>query len=348
VTRQPTRRLLLLVAAAIGTIGLAIAPPAVADTPPSVWDLAKDPAARDRWEVHGRVTQILFRARGQRPGPMRELLVEQARTVLDAAGAEHSPDVRLRFDLGTTYELLSRHQRAIDVLQPAVDAAPDDPGTSDALLELAYAYAKIDQPKGEREAYKRYLSRATTDGVRATATLNLAEAEMRMGNLSDAIAGYREAIDVSTRISGQGGSLSVVLGYWGLAVALDRAGDPASAAKETKLANQLDPGQARIGDTLSGDVFFEPRHERYWYTALGAQEEARAATDPRVALRLWRAAVDRWGGYVDGAERYDPQDRWLPLAKAHLAAAKKQLAAAGKRVGTLPRTPPPRDVIIDD
>ncbi len=339
-----TPRYFLILAAALG---FGLAAPAFADTPPSVWDLAKDPRARDRWEVHGRAAQLLFRARRERPGPLRERLAEQARSVLEAGGAEQSPDVRLRFDLGSAYEMLGRHQRAIDVLQPAVDAAADDPAASDALLELAYAYAKIDKPKGEREAYKRYLSRATTDGARATATLNLAEAEMRMGNLPDAIAGYREAIDVSTRVAGPGGSLTVVLGYWGLAVALDRSGDPASAAKETKMANQLDPGQRVIGDTLTGDVFFEPRHERNWYTALGAQEEARATADPRAALRLWRTAVDRWTGYVRAAERHDAQDRWLPLARAHLAAASRELAATTKRVGALPKTPSPL-VIIDD
>jgi tetratricopeptide (TPR) repeat protein len=341
-----SRRARAVLAAALG---VALAGPALADTPPSAWDLAKDPAARDRWEVHCRAAQLLFRAQqtGSTFGPMRDRLAEQARALLEGADAEHSPDVRLRFDLGTVYEALGRHQRAIDVLQPAVDAAPDEPAASEALMSLAYAYAKSDQPKGEREAYKRYLSRATTDGARATAILNLAEAEMRMGNLPDAIAGYREAIDVSTRVNGSGGSITVILGYWGLAVALDRSGDPASATKETNTAIRLDPGQRLIGDSTSGQVFFEPRHERNWYTALGAQEEARTTTDPRAALRLWRAAVDRWSGYVDGAERTDPQDRWLPLARAHLVAAKKQLAAAAKRVAAMPRPPVPT-VIIDD
>ena len=326
--------------------GLLVAGGASADTPPSAWDLAKDPAARDRWELHVRAVQILVSPRELRPG-MRELPAERARALLEAGGAEKSPDVRLRFDLGRAYERLDRHQRAIDILQPAVDAEPDHPGVPDALIDLAYAYAKIDKPKGERDAYKRYLAHATTDGARATATLNLAEAEMRLGNLADAIAGYREAIDVATRVSGPGGSLSAVLGYWGLAVALDRSGDPGSAAKEAKLANQLDPGQRRIGDTISGEVFFEPRHERLWYTALGAQEEARVATDARVALRAWRSAVDRWTGYVQAAERVDPQDRWLPLARAHVAAAKKELTAAQKRVAATPRAAAPL-IIIDD
>lgn len=317
----------------------AIPAQARADTPPNAWDIAKDPAARDLWDLHARVSQLL--AGPRLPNHMSEVRELQARALLQAANAATSKDVRLRFDLGRVYEALRLHREAIAVLQPAVDEYPDHPAVSNALLALAYAYAKLDQPKGEREAYKRFLAKDTTESSRATATLNLAEAEMRLGNLPDAIAGYREAVAISMELPNtMGGSLTAILGMWGLSVALDRSGDPVGAANETKLANQLDPGQRIIGDDRSDAVFFEPKHERFWYTALGAQEEARAAVDPRLAMLQWRAASERWNGYVRGAEATDPTDRWLPLARAHLAAAKKALAAAEKRAAKSPRRPP--------
>ena len=336
------RALLLVVCACM------IAPFARADTPPSVWDLAKDPKERARWELHARVSQLLTSPRELSPR-MRSLPADQARDLLEAADAANSPDVRLRFDLGRAYEQSDRHQKAIDVLQPAVDSAPSHPGAADALLALAYAYAKLDKPRGERDAYKRYLRIVTTDGARATATLNLAEAEMRLGNLPDAVFGYGEALDQATRIASMsGGSLTAVLGVWGLAVALDRSGDPVGAAKEAKLANQLDPGQRVIGDTTTGQVFFEPRHERFWYTALGAQEEARATADPRGALRLWRVAYERWTAYITGAERHTSEfPDWLPLARAHQASAKKELAAAERRAARAPK-PPPSLIDVDE
>jgi hypothetical protein len=176
--------------------------------------------------------------------------------------------------------------------------------------------------------------------AREEATLNLAEAEMRLGNLTEAVSGYREAQQIAAEIPGS--ALSAILASWGLAAALDRAGDPAGSAREAKLAASMDTNE-RIIEKNMEDVFFEPEYERNWYVALGAQVDARAAADPRASLVHWKRAVHFWSAYLADAERADPKGlpQWLPLARAHLEAANRELAVAKKRVSSLPSRPRP-------
>src|SRR5580658_2836263 len=80
-----------------------------ADTPPSAWDVAKDPGQADRWALHVKVQRLLHSMPSGAPEFLelrrdQELRLESARMLLEQADAAHSPDVRLRFDLGTVYE----------------------------------------------------------------------------------------------------------------------------------------------------------------------------------------------------------------------------------------------------
>jgi tetratricopeptide (TPR) repeat protein len=278
------------------------------------------------------------------PG-LRASPLEQARALLEAAHAEQSPDVRLRFDLGRVYEARNNHERSIAVLQPAVNAEPDHPGALDALRSLAYAYAKLDRPRDERATYKRFLTRVMSDSERATALGNLAEAEMRLvgigdtgASMADSVAEYRESAEVASHLPNTpGANATMTLALWGLGVALDRSGDPQGASQQTKLANQLDPDQRLVGnDSEHSGVFFVPAHERFYYTALGAQEAARVSVEPRQQLELWTKALERWSAYVRDAERLEPTVKWLPLARAHRDAAKKAMDLTAKRVRALP------------
>jgi hypothetical protein len=110
-----------------------------ADTPPSQWDIARDPAERDRWALHLRVERLVHPPRPDDATPLDsrqddELRLEAARVLLEEADAAHSPDVRLRFDLGAIYERLATtekrndlQQKVIDVLGPALDGYADSP-----------------------------------------------------------------------------------------------------------------------------------------------------------------------------------------------------------------------------
>ncbi len=329
----------------VSTMVLLVAGIGRADTPPNAWDIARDPAVRERYQLHVAARQALMLPRGA-PLNFRESSREGARAMLEAAGAATSPDVRLRFDLGEIYQQMNRHEKAVELLRPAIESSPDHPGTTDASLALAYAYARLDRPREERDAYLMFLARSTDERARTTALLNLAEAEMRLGNLSDAVVGYRDAVEAASALpNGIDGSKTAVLAVWGLAVALDRSGDPAGAAEQAKFATQLDPKEAIIGDTT--DVFFVPEYERQWYFGLGAAARARNAKDPRVAVRGWAQAEARWSTYLAEAERAT-SDRWVALARAHRDRARIEKAAAQRRAGKAPPLPvdPEEPIII--
>ena len=321
---------------------------AFAETPPGSWEVARDPLARDRWELHVAVRRDMsVEAQGDL-GTLRGAALEHARAQLEDADAAHSPDVRLRFDLGEVYERLDSHERAVGVLAPALADAPDHPSATHAWVLLAYAYAHLDRPRDERAAYEKYLEREKEDSFRVTALLNLAEADMRLGFLSDAVAGYRDTVALAVSLPMRAGYMDEVLATWGLAVALDRSGDPMGAATAARQATQIDqrvrlaatPGTPDHGWRFISDterVFFVPAYERYWYLALGYTEEAKQAPDARHAAREWATTEYLWGKYVSLAA---PHDRWLTLAKAHLARAHAERAAAESRARS--QRPAPR------
>jgi len=330
----------LAVSGALGLV-LFVTASALADTAPSPWDRAKDPRVGDDWRLHVSVSESLTDRESLSPEARLEIV--EAR--LEEGHAESSPDVRLRFDLGEVYERLKHHQRAIDVLRPALAAAPDHPAATDAWIEIAYAYAYLDRSHEELAAYDAYLARTTSISGRATALLNRAEAEMRLGHLEDAIAGYRDAILESQSVSGVESLVNnEILSRWGLAVALDRSGDATGGAREAAQALQLDlgtPGAWPRGSIIANEksgvsVFFVPGHEGYYYLGLGMVEHAKQATDPRTAAALWRQAEALWVKYGAGAVIWDKShkdspDRWLARAKAHLERARRERASAERR-----------------
>jgi len=333
-----------LVTAAMALAVTLAAASASGDTAPSRWERAKDPRTADDWELHVKVVDWLAPQPGERRN-QRHRKYEAAEVWLEAAHAESSPDVRLRFDLGEVYEGLEHYGRAIQVLRSALAEQPDHPAAAVAWEELAYAYAHLDQSHEEIAAYDAYLARTRSLDAKATVLGNRAEAEMRLGNLEEAIAGYREAIAVSESVSNVTGLIvSDILARWGLAIALDRSGDETSGIREAAEAARLEQGATgRPPGSLIGDegpeslVFFVPDYERFYYLGLGMVERAKQATEARAAAALWAKAASLWSQYIAGAETWnarhkDRSDRWLPMARAHLAKAQKQRAAAERRV----------------
>jgi tetratricopeptide (TPR) repeat protein len=355
---RAARRIQALVAisalfAVAGTTGLARA-----ETPPSIWDVARDPAERDRWDLHVRVERLMHPPVGE--GGLRfddELRIEAACAMLEEADAAHSPDVRLRFDLGVVYsELASRQrrndlqQKVIDVLAPALESvqrepAPDDGAVTGALEALVYAYAKLDRPHEELQTWQRYIPRLVDDRVRATAMMNMGEAQMRLGRVDDALATFREVLRLCGELPNTPSVGSTyVLALWDVAVALDRSGDPRGALETAAKASHVDLG-GRTGAYLIAkdpDVFFVPDWERLWYLALGAAAEAREAQDVRDAAVLWAAAERALGEYVERAAAAGGHDPWLPIARVRLERAHAERLGADKRAAKLPARPPSR------
>jgi tetratricopeptide (TPR) repeat protein len=331
-----------------------------ADTPPNTWDLARDPAEHARWALHVRVERLLAPVRGDddsAPDPRldRELRREAARAMLEEADAVHSPDVRLRFDLGRVYkeladdqDRLDLYQKAIDVLAPAIDSAPAEPATTEALSDLVYAYAKTNHPREELATWRRYIPRLTDDRGRVVAMMNMGEAEMRLGHVDDATATFREVLRLCGELpntSSAGSTYALTL--FDLAVALDRSGDARSALDTTARASHINVidsrGMPTDGATLLAhdpSVFFVPEWEREWYLALVAGAAAREAKDARQAASLWTAAEDHWDRYVDQASAAPAgNDGWLSIAKLRRQRTHTERVAAEARAAKLRELP---------
>jgi hypothetical protein len=348
--------------AALSAVALGAVPGATglarAETPPSRWDVARDPAQRDRWDLHVRVERLMHPPVGE--GGLRfddELRIEAACAMLEEADAAHSPDVRLRFDLGIVYSELGSRQRrndlqqkVIDVLAPALESAapepePDDGAVTGALEALVYAYAKLDRPHEELQTWQRYIPRLVDDRVRATAMMNMGEAQMRLGRVDDALATFREVLRLCGELPNTPSVGSTyVLALWDVAVALDRSGDPRGALETAAKASHVDLG-GRTGAYLIAkdpDVFFVPDWERLWYLALGAAAEAREAQDVRDAAVLWAAAEHALGEYVERAAAAGGHDPWMAIARVRLERAHAERISADKRAVKLPARPPTR------
>ncbi len=319
----------------LSTLGVVLATASVhADTPATVWDRARDPQVGTRDALHAYVEQALTTSSLTSVPVLRSSVVAHARDLLLDAHAETSSDPRLRFDLGEVYEKLQEHERAVTVLSAALKDHPDAPGAVDAIESLSFAYARLDRPKEERATYFAYLAAVTDEHAKGTAVLNLAEAEMRLGNLPEAIARYRESVALVAGGAGQSTQETTLLATWGLAVALDRAGDPHAAQEEALLGTQLDPGERTL--EYGENVFFVPEYERHWYLALALAEEAKQAIEPHYAARYWETCEKRWAAYVSEAA---PTERWLPLAKRHLAETHERVVAARAVLDGASRTP---------
>lgn len=309
--------------AAAALIASAVTRPAPArgEAPPSVWQRADDPGARARWDAHVLAwRQMVSPAREPDPfGPDRSSALERARVVLEAAIAKPDGSARpmgpprdllLRFDLGAVYSALELPLRAIEILEPTLAAAPTHPSAVRAWDELAIAYARVGRREDERRAYDAFLGLEHHERSRATAVYNVAESLMLDGRLREAVARYREAVRLGEELPPTfDGPSTFVLSLWGLAVALDRAGDPQASMREVERVSQHDPTQAFLHHR---SVFFEPPYERYWYEGLHAMHAARDADRPRARATALLAAEQAFRRYVADAR---PGDRFVGQAK---------------------------------
>lgn len=326
----------------------ALAAPARADTPPSIWDRARDASAGTTWAVHVAVMQNLENARlfEESNQPMAEDFVVRAKRLLDEALPRSPKDVRLRFDEAEVLNHLQRYREAKRVLEEVLADAPHAPGADEAFWHLAEACGHLGDHACEKRAYTEVLRRWTEDGRRVTPLLNLAETEMHLGDLREAIDTYRECIRVSARV---GARDTATLAQWGLSVALDRTGDALAALREATFAVELErsTGLTRYMPHVvsfllrSRGVYFVPDYEVTWYEGLGAMALAKKAQNDVDALAYWKKAEQSFGTYVRGAESdKNHVERWTAIAKSRLATATAERARVEKRVRANPQAAP--------
>jgi tetratricopeptide (TPR) repeat protein len=205
-------------------------------------------------------------------------------------------------------------------LQQALEQAPDSPLAGEAWFSLAVAEGKLRHHEAERAAYSRALSREWEPELQATIVTNRAESTMAAGDLALAMRDYRLALALSRSATTQ------ALAFWGLAVATERDGDLPSALELARRAAsfRFGPPSHLIVALDLPSVYFTPDYEEHYYRALATMAEAtKAATLDERRLLLQTASL-LWSLYLDGAQR--DSERWVPNAKAHRDACRRQLA----------------------
>ncbi len=319
-----------------------LAAPAARAEPPDAWAVAREPRLLESQRAVDDAYEMALDAAAV-PGASRSSEGRQlflgVRALLEAAGAARHPDPALRFFYGEVLGALSDDAGVVAVLEPAVAAFPDHPEAIGAYYQLAIAYARLQRREDEARAYERNLARQTLPHLRASAFYNYGDALMSLGDLTRAIANYRNAIELEP-----GQSRTGVLARWGLAVALDRSGDVAQALATAKEAVQLDNTAHSV--LRDEGTFFVPEYEIFWYEALRHWAMAElAAGDAGERRRHLELASVRWQTYVASAPS---TDAWAALAQArfrhtqHLLAKASGGAARPRPAPARPAPAPPR------
>jgi tetratricopeptide (TPR) repeat protein len=345
-----------------------------AETPPSSWQIAREPRARARWELHMRVQELMHPARVDDASWMDERAaqdrrLEDARQLLEGADVTHGADARLIFDLGMVYEQLATlehdttlHRKVVETLAPAVARFADDPAVPQALDALVYAYAKLDRPQEELATWREYIQHLLDDRARLAPMMNMGEAEMRLGLLEEAVDTFRATLDLCQSLPNSSFANSTyALTLWDMSVALDRSGDPAGAVQTAAKARGWTWARALTGRKVTGwdeinddeEVFFVPEWEREWYLALGETASATSASDPHDAAMLWAKAERHWDEYLTRASAEALRDtagraldRWVAVARRRRDHAHSARLAAERRPNTRAASEPVRPVSL--
>ncbi|MFW5741512.1 MAG: tetratricopeptide repeat protein [Myxococcota bacterium] len=290
---------------------------------PPLWDAARVPRLHRDVGALRDAEWLLLQARAS-PDARTTLLLREAVRILERVDAVSSPDPRVRFFYGRMLGRVGRDALAVKVLREAIAFAPAHPSANEARFSLAVSLARLGRTQEEIRAYEAWLEREPSTKHRSIGLSNLAEGFMASGRIDEAVRGYRQAIDLAH---------DNALAHWGLAVALDRSGDPAGAIHEAGVALTYDPDAKELN---SENVFFVPARERFWYRALGAMARANSTHDVALRALWWDRAALLWRQYIDAAP---VDDRWVPIARLRLAYCERKTQESRARSRSR-RTPP--------
>ncbi|MES1204593.1 MAG: tetratricopeptide repeat protein [Pseudomonadota bacterium] len=271
--RSGCRGAAVLVGLSLAVVMVVAAAPAAAE---GLWnDVARAPAeeaARQR-----RQTQAGAVGGGRRsdaPGARAEDRLRYAVRV--APG-----DFEARRALAEHFSATGRPRDAAREFAAARRLAPSPADEARTWFRIANERSRLGAYHDALDAYARQRALAQVD----SATLsNTAELSMAVGRLDDAIAWYREAVAIDERESDRRDRLQgLALGYFGLAVALDRADRPVAAREALARALAFDPGLSvlRLAEQGDGDLFFVPPGDVFYY--LGLARAAQGRTDDATA-----------------------------------------------------------------
>lgn len=346
-----------------------LAKSASADTPPNVWDLAKNPNAYQQWREHVRLSQSvemldeLKEIGGRTNETHRAAALAVAQTALDESVAPKTPwllydQAAITMARASILRSAGEWQKAIELLEPLTKSFDGTLFGQEVWLKLAECYVQVERTPDEIRAYDQVIARAVVPEGTITPLLNQGEAYMRAGDVDAAVPQFREVY----RLAGMSptGNEVGVLAQWDLALALDRSGDEGGAIAAAKTATHMDARclaitklhTAMITTQCTGDevaflivpqglfpvseqndsVYFVPSYERSWYLALGREALALDASSPKEAADHWKWAETEMMTYVSQATIHTG-DKWLDLAKKRLDTIRKHRLEADTRAG---------------
>jgi tetratricopeptide (TPR) repeat protein len=199
----------------------------------------------------------------------------------------------------------SRPAATLAALERACARAPRGPAASSCWFHLGVERSRQGRLDGALVAYESLIATGDAD---ASTYANAAELLMALGRLSEAEERYREAIRLDTPAPGRiETSHALTLATYGLAVALDRAGQADAAREMMARALVLDPRHATLtaAEQAAADVFFIPDGDVYYYLGLGA-EVAGEIDESKAAFQEFVTRL--------------PRGPWITRARAHLGA----------------------------
>ena len=225
-----------------------------ADTPPTFWDLGKNPDALEQYRRHVAIERDM-EVEGVLSDDImplgvhaRQAAIDDARDIIDSTP---NKDVWLRFDEGWVAVKRDEPRRAIPILEAVAKELDRSWFADEVWQRLAEAYVKAERTTDEIHAYDEVLVRVTSDSERLTPLLNQGEALLRAGNAEGAVEQFRDVLRLSAIVPN--GNTVGVLAQWDLALALDRAGDPRSAVEAARSAVRMD---RRCIAVVDGDLKF--------------------------------------------------------------------------------------------
>lgn len=316
----------------------------VARADPSIWDKARDPKQHRAYQALSAMERMLSRADDTDFDPgLHRNFTRAALAMLELAGGGRLPDTRLKFLLARLLldGSISREREARALLEEALASDVDSPTAVDGWFSLATACAKLGDTQCEHRAYTRALELTWDPDKRAIIYMNRGESKMGMSTqpgasftIADALGDFRRAL----RYAEQPDAQALVL--YDLGIALERSGDLPAAldAMNRARAIQLSPMHPSALDLPN--VFFSPSYDLYYYKALEAMSEARAAQDLNEQIELGGRAIALWTRYL--AEAEPDKHHWVPNARLHRASLERKLKELQQRLPQRAGTRRPR------
>lgn len=297
-------------AAGLLALGLLAAGPSAAR--PTFWQRAREPSAALEYRLLLELEELLEAQElaGHDPEDFQRF-ARAGVAAIDLLRVREPKDARLACDMAETLieAGVGREAEAEALLVAALPRLPPGSLARRAWFELGVARATLGDYAGARAAETESLELAVEPDERAQALAVRAASEARLQSLRRAERDYRLAASLAAD------PVTQALVRFGLGVTLERLGDVSAsqAAFAQGLLVRLPLAHYATDEPLDlPGLYFFPRYERFYLTALVAMARARRDEEPRARRSDYEAAVEEWDAYLLAA---DPAEPWVEHAR---------------------------------